>query len=171
MNLPPYSVFPELRSEKLLLREAVYEDIPSLLEALTYDGKTAQSLEEGMQIIEKINRNYLEGESVNWIIEVPIPIGMETNQLIGFVGYYRGFENGIGEVGFVLKEAFRGKGFMSQALSLVVDFGINQMQLSEVRAFTKPDNEKSIAVLERNGFRHEIEVGGHYLKFVYSKVQ
>lgn len=166
MNLPPYSTFPELRSEKLLLREAVMEDIPGLLEALTYDGKAAQTLEEGTQIIHKINRNYLDGESVNWVIEE-----QETNQLIGFVGYYRGFENGIGEIGFVLKEQFRGKGFMSQALSLAVDFGINRMRLSQVRAFTKPDNEKSIAVLKRNGFSLEIESGGEYLKFIYSIVQ
>ncbi len=167
MNLPPYATFPELKSEKLLLREARTEDIPSLMEALTYDGKAAQTPEEGMQIIRKIQRNYLDGESVNWVIEVPIAIGMETNQLIGFIGYYRGFENGIGEVGFVLKEAFRGKGFMSEALALAVNFGMNHMQLSQVRAFTKHDNEKSIAVLKRNGFIPEIEEGGQYLKFIY----
>lgn len=162
VNLPPYSTFPELISEKLLLREARTEDIPSLLEALTYDGRTAQTVAEGAQIIEKVHLDYLNGESVNWVIEA-----LETNQLIGFVGYYRGFENGFGEIGFVLKEAFRGKGFMSQALQLAVDFGINKMRLRQVRAFTKPDNEKAIAVLERNGFVSDYKPEGKYLKFVY----
>ncbi len=162
MNLPPYILFPELRTGGLLLREVKPDDIPHLLEILTYDGKSVETLDQGVEIIRKIDQNYREGESVNWIIEE-----LETNQLIGFVGYYRGFENGFGEIGFVLKEAFRGKGFMSQSLQLAVDFGINRMWLRQVRAFTKPDNEKAIAVLERNGFVSDYKPEGKYLEFVY----
>lgn len=162
MNLPPYSTFPELRTEKLLLREVLDEDILSLLEILTYDGKMAATLEEGTEIIEKNKQNYLDGDSINWVIEKH-----ETGELIGFIGYYRGFEHGIGEVGFILKAAFRGQGFMSPSLVLATQFGLNQMQLKQVTAFTKPDNEKSIAVLKRNGFLPENEMEGAYLKFVY----
>jgi RimJ/RimL family protein N-acetyltransferase len=57
---------------------------------------------------------------------------------------------------------------MSQALTLAMEFGINHMQLHEVRAFTRPDNEKSIAVLKRNGFSLEMEFEGEYLKFIYA---
>jgi ribosomal-protein-alanine N-acetyltransferase len=162
MNLPPYAVFPELRSAELLLREIRMEDVSSLLEALTYDGKTAATLEEGIQIVERTNQNYLDGNSVNWVIE-----NNETNELMGFIGYYRGFENGVGEVGFVLKAAFRGLGFMSTSLQMMVDFGLNNMVLNGVVAFTKPDNEKAITVLSQNGF-HENKPEGAYLKFVYS---
>lgn len=163
MNLSPYAVFPELRSAKLLLREIRTEDIASLLEALTYDGKTAATLEEGTQIVEKTNQNYVDGNSINWVIE-----NKETNELMGFIGYYRGFENSIGEVGFVLKAAFRGLGFMSDALALATQFGLGQMRLNRVTAFTKPDNHKAIAVLSRNGFTANKEPEGGYLKFVYS---
>lgn len=163
MNLPPYTVFPELRTERLLLREVVDADIPSLLEILTYDGKAAATLEEGIQMIEKNRQNYQDGDSVNWVIEK-----LETGELVGFIGYYRGFEHGIGEVGFILKAAFRGQGFMSPALALAAEFGLNQMQLKQVTAFTKPKNEKAIAVLERNHFLAENEMEGAYLKLVYS---
>lgn len=162
MDLPPYKIFPELRTEKLLLREVVDGDIPSLLEILTYDGKTAATLEDGIEMIEKNKQNYRDGNSVNWVIEK-----LETSELVGFIGYYRGFENGIGEVGFILKAAFRGQGFMSPSLVLATEFGLKHMQLKQVTAFTKPYNEKAIAVLNRNNFIAEKEEEGGYLKFVY----
>ena len=162
MNLPPYISFPELRTGNLLLREVRQSDIPDLLEILTYDGKSAGTLDQGIEIIRKIDQNYREGDSVNWVIE-----NQETHELIGFIGYYRGFENGIGELGFILKTAFRGLGFMSPSLSATVEFGLQQMKLKEITAYTKPDNEKAIAVLERNGFVSNYKPDGKYLKFVY----
>lgn len=162
MNLPPYTSFPELRTGNLLLREVMQDDIPDLLEILTYDGKSAETLDQGVEIIRKIDRNYRDGDSINWVIE-----NLETLELIGFVGYYRGFENGIGELGFILKAAFRGLGYMSPSLSAAVEFGLKQMKLNEITAFTKPDNEKAIAVLERNGFVSNYKPEGKYLKFVY----
>ncbi|WP_343633344.1 GNAT family N-acetyltransferase [Fluviicola sp.] len=165
MNLPPYKSFPELSSERIRLREVRPEDIPNLLEILTYDGKPAETLTGGTHIVNQIHQNYLDGNSVNWVIENP-----ETHELMGFVGYYRGFGNGIGEIGFILKAAFRGLGFMSPALVLATEFGLNEMKLKGVTAFTKPDNEKAIAVLSRNGFRAEKKPEGKYLKFVYVKV-
>lgn len=162
MNLPPYTSFPELSSGNIRLREVRPEDIPNLLEILTYDGKAAETLDEGMGIINQIHQNYLDGESVNWVIE-----NVETQEVMGFVGYYRGFENSTGELGFILKAAFRGLGFMSPALVLATEFGIKEMKLKGVTAFTKPDNEKAIAVLRRNGFHADNELEGKYLKFVY----
>lgn len=164
MNLPPYTSFPELSSGKIRLREIRPEDIPNLLEILTYDGKSAETLEEGTRIVERIHQNYLDGNSINWVIE-----SLETYDPVGFIGYYRGFENETGEIGFILKEAFRGLGFMSPSLAAAVEFGLKQMELREIHAFTKPDNEKSIAVLKRNGFVSDIELDGDYLKFVYSQ--
>ena len=163
INRPPYTSFPELRTGNLLLREVKPDDIPHLLEILTYDGKTAATLEEGIQIVERTNQNYQDGNSINWVIE-----NNEINELMGFIGYYRGFENGVGEVGFVLKAGFRGLGFMSGALNLVTQYGLEHMQLNQVTAFTKPDNHKAIAVLNRNGFSSDKKPEGDYWKFSYS---
>lgn len=160
MNLPPYNTFPEIRSEKILLREVKQTDIPFLLEILTYDGKTAGSLEEGIRINDRINQDYLDGDTVNWVIEE-----LETHEPIGFIGYYRGFENGIGELGFILKSAFRGLGYMAPSLRLAAEFGINQMELDQVIAITKKENIKAIGVLERTDFKLLEELTEEYLKF------
>lgn len=162
MNLPPFDLFPELQNERIRLREAHEDDVLSLLEILTYDGKSAETLEEGRNTLARIHQNYLDGDTVNWVIEET-----ETNEPVGFVGYYRGFENGIGELGFVLKAQFRGKGFMSPALRLAAEFGIEQMKLTQVIAFTKPSNEKAIILLNRNEFQVKEGLTDGYLKFVY----
>lgn len=160
MNLPPYTIFPELRSEKILLREVKQSDIPLLLEILTYDGKVAETLEEGIEIVQRIHQNYLDGDTVNWVIEE-----LTTHEPIGFIGYYRGFGNGTGELGFILKSAFRGLGFMSPSLRLATEFGINGMELAQVTAITRKENAKAIGVLERTDFEFLEELPEEYLKF------
>jgi [ribosomal protein S5]-alanine N-acetyltransferase len=162
MNLPPYQSFPELKTERILLREVRQADILSLLEILTYDGKPAATLEEGIEITNRILQNYLDGDTINWLIE-----DMDTLEPAGFIGYYRGFESGVGELGFILKPKYRGLGLMSSALRLAVEFGMNEMKLNKVTAFTMPGNENAIAVLSRNGFSPEAELVETYLKFVY----
>lgn len=162
MKRPPFNAFPELQNERILLREAHEDDILSLLEILTYDGKSAETLEEGNNNFSRIHQNYLDGDTVNWVIEQ-----RETKEPVGFVGYYRGFKDGIGELGCILKTEFRGKGLMSPALRLAAVFGIEEMKLNQVIALTKPDNEKAIILLNRNGFQVEEGLTEGYLKFVY----
>lgn len=163
MKLLPVYPFPELQSGNLLLREVLPEDIPDLLEILTYDGKAVETPEEGMQIMKRIHQDYLDGNSVNWGIQK-----CDTGELMGVIGYYRGFAGGSGEVGFILKAAFRGFGYLSSSLSLVLAFGLEQLKLNEIKAYTKPDNAKAIATLSRNGFVTNQERDGDYWKFVYS---
>ncbi|WP_343604890.1 GNAT family N-acetyltransferase [Fluviicola sp.] len=162
MKLPPFDVFPVLQSEKVVLREVSDADIPLLLDVLTYDGKTAETLDEGVAIISKIRRDYQAGNAVNWLIEEA-----GTGELAGLVGYFRGFENGTGELGCILKAAYRGKGFMFPSLNLTARFGMEEMKLNQVIALTKPENDKAIALLSRNGFQQQEGLTEGYLKFVY----
>jgi ribosomal-protein-alanine N-acetyltransferase len=48
-----------------------------------------------------------------------------TNKIIGTCGYYRGFEKGAGELGCVLLPQHRGQGYMTSALLLAIEFGLN----------------------------------------------
>jgi [ribosomal protein S5]-alanine N-acetyltransferase len=70
MNLPPFVIFPELRTESLLLRETKPEDIPAMLEILTYDGEFVKTLNEGIQVMERIHQNYLTGDCINWLYRI-----------------------------------------------------------------------------------------------------
>jgi [ribosomal protein S5]-alanine N-acetyltransferase len=62
---------------------------------------------------------------------------------------------GIGEVGYLLAPAARGRGVMGRALRLVVAWAFADLALVRVQAFASPDNVRSQRLLERLGFARE----------------
>lgn len=148
MNLPPYDTFPEISAGDLILKEVTADEVKHLVEISFYDAKPAQTLEEAMVMQNRINADYKNGNAIHWCIRHKL-----TGEVIGTLGYYRGFENGTGELGCVLKPAFRGKGIMTQAIKLAAEFGINTMGLQKVIAVTTKQNTKAIGLLERLNFK------------------
>jgi len=130
-----------------VLRELTEEDIPQTLEITRFDGKPPRDLEEANQMIRKIRAECLEGKLIHWAIET-----RETGEIVGTCGYYRGFENGAGEIGYILLEKFRGQGFMTEVVNAAVEFGFQTMKLSQVFAITSAKNQASQNVLTKCGF-------------------
>jgi RimJ/RimL family protein N-acetyltransferase len=62
---------------------------------------------------------------------------------------------GVGEVGYLLAPAARGRGVMTRALRLVVGWAFADLGLARVQAFASPDNPASLKLLERLGFTRE----------------
>ena len=147
MNLPPYQNFPELSSDTLILRKIVEGDIESLVEISFYNALPALTVEDAAEMQERINLDYQNGSSIHWGIA-----DKKSNKIMGTVGYYRGFENGTGELGCVLNPEFQGKGLMTEAMKLAIEFGINEMKLRKIGAITSKENKPAIQLLERLNF-------------------
>jgi RimJ/RimL family protein N-acetyltransferase len=64
-------------------------------------------------MLEQIDLDYRRGETVHWGIEI-------DRQIAGTCGFYRGFANAVGEVGYVLRADFRGRGIMTAAMHAVL---------------------------------------------------
>lgn len=148
MKLPPYPVFPTISDERVSLRAIVDEDIRDLVEISFYDALQATTLQEATVMQEKINADYLAGNTIHWGIADRL-----TNRLVGTCGYYRGFDKGEGELGCILLPLYRGKGFMTSAMKLAIEFGQNVIGLKRVRAVTSLQNKNAIKLLERLGFQ------------------
>lgn len=58
-------------------------------------------------------------------------------------------------LGYWICESVEGQGFMSEALIRTVDYCFHQVKLHRVNAACIPDNKRSIALLEKNGFVEE----------------
>jgi RimJ/RimL family protein N-acetyltransferase len=78
----------------------------------------------------------------------------QSDRLIGFVRLgllgHRG-----GELGYALRKDHWGRGYATEAASLMLDFAFSTAGLHRVQAATGPGNGPSRALLERLGFSYE----------------
>ncbi len=147
MQLPPYDVFPTILADRIILREIVLSDLDQILEISVYDGKPAADTAEALKMLQRIEQDYQNGETVHWGIA-----DKNSNVIMGTCGYYRGFQDGAGELGCMLRPAFRGQGVMTETIQAAIDFGQQQMGLQHIFAITTRQNLKALALLDRLGF-------------------
>ncbi|WP_205945196.1 GNAT family N-acetyltransferase [Pedobacter hiemivivus] len=147
MNLPPYSIFPNIIGDKVSLRQIQPTEVNGIVEISYYNAIQATAVEQAIEMQGKINKDYTDGNSIHWGI-----IDNLTDKIVGTCGYYRGLDKGAGELGFVLLQQYRGQGFMTTAIALAIEFGINNIGLKRIWAETTQDNEGAIKVLERLNF-------------------
>ncbi len=148
LRLPPYETYPVLSNETVTIRGIQEADIPDLVDISFYDAQPAADAAAAWTMQCKIDADYAKGDSVHWAIT-----DRHTNEIAGTCGYYRGLGNGTGELGCILKPGFRGKGYMTAAMALAIDFGIQEIGLDKIIAITTVQNLPAIRLLERLNFR------------------
>ncbi|WP_285815536.1 GNAT family N-acetyltransferase, partial [Phocaeicola sartorii] len=82
----------------------------------------------------------------------------EDQLLIGAIGILpdpKRENSNAGMIGYWLDEAQWGKGYMSEAVSAVLDYGFNKLGLTLISANCYPQNKRSQRVLEKMGFAYE----------------
>lgn len=143
IKLPPYSDFPLISNERVLLRQIKDSDINDIVEISYYDSKQATTIEQASEMNDRIITDYKSGNSIHWGI-----VDKQTHKIVGTCGYYRGFANHAGELGCVLLPQYRGKGFMTAAMLLAINFGFNEIGLKRIWAITSQQNQKAIQLLQ-----------------------
>ncbi|WP_348786769.1 GNAT family protein [Leifsonia sp. NPDC080035] len=100
---------------------------------------------------------WVSGRSCTWAIRADGP-GVAGETLVGMIGLH-GIEERQAEIGFWLAPEARGRGVMSEAVSLVLDFGFapapGGLGLQRVEWFAFEGNAASAAVARRAGFHWE----------------
>lgn len=77
----------------------------------------------------------------------------DTQQFAGTITIWRiNIEKNSAELGYALLPEFQGKGLMSSAIQLVLNYAIFTLKLNHIEAKTVRDNIKSRQLLEKNGF-------------------
>ncbi len=151
--------FPEIRTERLLLRKLLPEDAPELLfmrsddQVMQFIGREkTKSVEEAAVFIEKINASVDAHESILWAIALK----EEPQKLIGTICFWNvRKEHQRAEVGYMLHPEYWSRGLMKEALLAVIDFGFKEMRLHSIEGHINPDNTVSGFLLEKAGFVKE----------------
>ncbi|CAM4467138.1 ribosomal-protein-alanine N-acetyltransferase [Paenibacillus endophyticus] len=89
----------------------------------------------------------------------------QSESLMGRIelsGVVRGpFQNA--SLGFFMDEVHNGKGYMTEAIGLVLEYAFSEVGLHRIQAGVMPRNLASVRVLEKAGFRYE-GLAKRYLK-------
>lgn len=153
-------MFPvELRGARVGLREFRADDA-ELLYAYATDPKVLEhthwqifSLEDAALWIARMNRFALERPRTEY--QWAITLTPEDAPVGGARLRIESLDHGRGSIGYVLGGEHWGKGIVTEAMRLVVDFGFRRLNLHRIEALVEPSNERSWRVCERLGMTRE----------------
>lgn len=154
-----FSIFPELQTERLLLKEITNEDAVVLYnmrsnpEIMKYvDRPAPNDLNEILELIEKMRVMKSKGEGISWGI-----FKKENPKLkIGNIGLFRIIaEHYRAEIGYMLQQEEQQKGIMFEAMQAVIKYGFEEVNLHSIEANINPENTASQKLLEKAGFVRE----------------
>jgi ribosomal-protein-alanine N-acetyltransferase len=88
----------------------------------------------------------------------------ETNVVIGWAGYHSwAKQHHRAEIFYSLKkDEYKRKGYMSEALQPILDYGKTEMDLHRIEAFVATDNIASNRLMEKFGFQKEATIKHRY---------
>ena len=138
-----------LRTARLLLRQWRDEDEAAFAE-LSADPVAMEYLLPLPGWVGRRRAHWEEHGFGQWVAELPGEVsfigvvGLET------VSYQAHFTPAV-EVAWRLARAYWGKGYATEAAQAALDYGFEQLGLSEIVAITVPANRRSRAVMERLG--------------------
>lgn len=152
--------FPELKTERLLLRQLVTTDAPEIFmlrsdESVNefLDRPLANTEEDALNFINKINTGIAGGKCIFWAV-----VPKAENKLAGTICLWNiDEEKEKAEIGYELLPVFQGRGIMQEAIPAVISFGFSDMRLKTIDAWLHRHNLRSIKILENNHFIRDLK--------------
>lgn len=156
-----------LETERLLLTELT----PGMLDELF----TGYSDEQVMEFLGAKDQAELQTEKDKWqggyttyrtSFKSFLMTEKATGIVIGKCGYHNWYEiHSRAELGYALyDDAYKNKGYMTEALEVIIPYGFKEMKLSRMEAFVGPDNQPSLKIMRRFGFTKEGVLRSHFNK-------
>jgi [ribosomal protein S5]-alanine N-acetyltransferase len=152
-------VFPQLHTERLLLRELRPDDAPALLAIHAdtdhmrwYGADPLATPDDAARLVELYaSWRRMPNPGARWGI-----VRQSDGALIGTCGLFKW--NRVWRrctTGYELAAAEQGRGYMREALTAVFAYGFDEMALNRIDASVHPNNAASLRTLSRFGFTRE----------------
>lgn len=161
-----FSPFPILESERLLFRAIKETDVheifalrsnPDLMKYIPRPLFT--NLEEATEHMKMIQDKIDTNEGINWAMTEK-----GKDKLIALIGFYRTqHEHYRSEIGYMILPEYHNKGYITEAIQTLLQYGFYKMGLNAVEAVIDPRNNASEKVLLKNGFVKE----AHFVENFY----
>ena|ERR1051325_1908500 len=152
--------FPELSTERLRLRQLTLGDAGEIFRLRSdervnkyIDRPSAQSIDDAIAFINKINQGIANNESLYWAITMK-----GESKLIGTISLWNiSKEESKAEIGYELIPEYHGKGLMQEAFARAIEYICEVLKVETVEAWTHSKNLASSKILERTGFKRDHE--------------
>lgn len=158
MNERIFESFPELRTQRLFLRQITQEDDNNLFNVLSNEDTCAYLVHNAVhdianiqRIITGMQRFFDEKQRIRWGIAQK-----QDNSIIGHCGFFDiDRSNCCAEISYCLKKKLWGQGIMTEAADAMLKFGFEDYGFHRITAKVIKGNIGSIRVLQKLGFTEE----------------
>ncbi|MBQ8356424.1 MAG: GNAT family N-acetyltransferase [Clostridia bacterium] len=153
-----FSHFPQLETERLLLRALRVTDAPDMYDYAKRPEVTRYLLwnphpdiTHTRRYLEYLGGRYRLGQFYDWAL-----ISKKDHRMIGTCGFVR-FDcpHNCAEIGYVLNPDYHGRGLMPEAARRVMQFGFSVLGLHRIEARYMVENTPSRHVMEKLGMTFE----------------
>lgn len=149
-------IFPGLETDRLILRQSILSDAEAIFKifsdddvTLYHDLETATNINQAQFLIERRAERFRNKQGIRWGIA-----RKEDNIIIGSCGFSYG-TSFHAEMGYELAKAHWRKGYMTEALTSIIDFGFKNLELNRIQALVMIENQASIKLLKKLNFTQE----------------
>lgn len=157
--------FPVLETARFVLREIKQEDSRDLFHYFSsdevtkfYDVESFTSVEQAEELIHRWNDRFNQEQAIRWGITLK-----SENKVIGTCGFHGWAKNHYkAHIGYELAPEYWGRGYMTEAIQQIIEFGFSHPGLNRIEAYVEPKNTGSRKLLENTGFREEGILKEHY---------
>ena len=153
-------VFPTITTERLVLREITETDLewymkhfslPEIVDSTGFPApKDMAAAKEELEVY--IIKPFSESTGIRWGITFK-----GSDELIGSCGFYKWEHDPHRriETGYDLHPTHWGKGIMKEAMTAIIDYGFENMDLNRITLLAVSFNKRSIALARSTGFVRE----------------
>ncbi|MCS0670162.1 GNAT family N-acetyltransferase [Cytobacillus firmus] len=151
-------MIPTLETRRLKLREILKEDAESIYACFSNDNvtryygqETLEKMEQAEAFVDFFANSCREKKGMRWGIELKGKKG-----IIGTVGFNAlSHKHKRAEIGYEIHPEHWRKGYTFEAVSKVIQYGFEELDLTRIGAVVFMDNEASNKLLTKAGFQKE----------------
>jgi RimJ/RimL family protein N-acetyltransferase len=149
---------PTLEAPRVRLRWLTERDVEALFaifsdEAMMrfWSSTAMKQRSEAEELLGRIHQQFADKSGFQWGVE-----RKDDGELLGTCTLFNFHKaNMRAEVGYCLRSAHWGRGYMGEALSALIDYAFGVLGLRRLEADVDPKNAGSLRILDRMGFQRE----------------
>ena len=166
--------FPVLETDRLVLRQLSVRDKNDMFEyahkpeiteyLLWYEH---ESVAFTAKYLKYLQSQYRRGEYFDWAL-----VNKAQNKMIGTCGFVSfDTSNNSAEIGYVISDAYWGRGYATEAVRRVIEYGFEELGLNRIVARHIVGNDRSGRVMQKCGMQFEgIQRRAMYIKEKYRDI-